>query len=91
MYRAAARLLAAPPARCCMVAAHAYDVRAAAALGFRSVYVRRATEDGDVVGGATIRDGVRAKSAGGDVDLVVDGLAELARAVERARGARGLA
>lgn len=62
-----------------MVAAHAYDVRAAGAAGMRSVYVRRGTEDGELVRGegVTVRDSVKARSEGGDVDAVVEGLAGL--------------
>ena len=61
------------------VAAHVYDLRAAAAQGFRTVYVRRPTEDA----GERVR--VRAKADGGEVDVVVDSFEELAALVARAR------
>ena len=55
-----------------MVAAHIYDLRAAASHGMKKVYVRRQTEDGDV------RDSVKNKADGGEVDVVVDSFGELA-------------
>lgn len=55
-----------------MVAAHIYDLRAAASHGMKTVYVRRPTEDTDV------RDEVKSKQDGGEVDVVVDSLEELA-------------
>jgi 2-haloacid dehalogenase len=45
-YDSAARMLGLAPAECLMVAAHPYDLRAAAARGFRTAYVRRPLEDG---------------------------------------------
>lgn len=56
-----------------MVAAHIHDLRAAQAQGMRAIYVRRETEDTP-----EIRASVRSKDEGGDVDLVVDSLEELA-------------
>lgn len=56
-----------------MVAAHIYDLRAAAKEGMRTVYVRRPTEDAQ-----EDRDSVKAKEDGGEVDIVVDSLEELA-------------
>ena len=55
-----------------MVAAHIYDLRAAASHGMKTVYVRRQTEDRD------IRDSIRSKADGGEVDVVVDSFEELA-------------
>ena len=55
-----------------MVAAHIYDLRAAASHGMKTVYVRRPTEDGDV------RDSVKSKADGGEVDVVVDSFTDLA-------------
>ena len=55
-----------------MVAAHMYDLRAAASHGMKTVYVRRSTED------AEDRDLVRSKQDGGEVDVVVDSFEELA-------------
>lgn len=56
-----------------MVAAHIYDLRAAAKEGMHTVYVRRPTEDLQ-----EDRDSVKAKKYGGEVDVVVDSLEELA-------------
>lgn len=56
-----------------MVAAHIHDLRAAASLGMKTVYVRRVGED------SIVRDGelVKSKSEGGEVDCVVDSFLEL--------------
>ena len=56
-----------------MVAAHIYDLRAAAKQGLRTIYVRRETEDS-----AEVRASVKSKKEGGEVDIVVDSLEELA-------------
>lgn len=56
-----------------MVAAHIHDLRAAASHGMKTIYVRRATEDDH-----SIRAEVKSKKDGGEVDLVVDSLLELA-------------
>ena len=56
-----------------MVAAHIYDLRAAAKQGLRTVYVRRETEDS-----TEDRASVKSKKEGGEVDIVVDSLEELA-------------
>ena len=61
-----------PPEKCCMVAAHMLDLRAAAALGMKTAYVRRPTED---VG---IKEQIQRKENGGEVDVVVDSFEELA-------------
>lgn len=66
------RLLAVKPDRCAMVAAHINDLRAAAQQGMRTIYVRRPTED------LEFRDSVRERKEGGEVDMVIDGLEELA-------------
>lgn len=55
-----------------MVAAHIYDLRFAASHGLKTVYVRRPTEDVDV------KDQVKSKQEGGEVDVVVDSFEELA-------------
>ncbi|CAL1697128.1 unnamed protein product [Somion occarium] len=62
MYLTAAQLLGLDPQKCCLVAAHLYDLRAAASHGFRTVYVRRPTED-------TLeeRDSIRSKQDGGEM------------------------
>lgn len=55
-----------------MVAAHIYDLRGAAANGMKTIYVRRPTEDNG------LRDTVKSKKDGGEVDIVVDSFVELA-------------
>ena len=55
-----------------MVAAHIYDLQHAASHGMKTVYVRRATEDLDQ------RESIKSKADGGEVDLVVDSILELA-------------
>ncbi|KAJ7757029.1 haloacid dehalogenase [Mycena metata] len=47
IYLKAVELLDLHPSDCIMVAAHAYDLRAAAKIGMKSVYVHRKTEDLD--------------------------------------------
>ncbi|KAJ7216573.1 haloacid dehalogenase [Mycena pura] len=47
MYLKAVELLDLHPSKCIMVAAHAYDLRAAAKVGMKTIYVQRATEDLD--------------------------------------------
>jgi len=85
-YLKAAKFLDVQPAECCMVAAHIYDLRAAAAVGFSTIYVKRETED--VVGPDGLgddREKVKPKSEGGEVDMVVENLGELARLVDAAK------
>lgn len=74
-YLSVIRHLSLPPEKCAMVAAHLYDLRAAASLGLKTVYIRRAEEDGDST------DAVRSKRDGGEVDVVVDSFLELAKIV----------
>ncbi|KAJ7326387.1 HAD-like domain-containing protein [Mycena albidolilacea] len=45
MYLRAVELLNLNPSDCIMVAAHAYDLRAAAKIGMKTVYIQRNTED----------------------------------------------
>jgi beta-phosphoglucomutase-like phosphatase (HAD superfamily) len=71
------------PHRCALVAAHIYDIRAAARLGYKTVYVRRVTEDLDE------REPVKSKAEGGEVDLVVSSLEELAEVVGHVKGHLG--
>ncbi|KAI0353234.1 haloacid dehalogenase [Trametes cingulata] len=72
VYTGALNHLSVPPKKCAMVAAHIYDLRAAASHGMKTVYVRRPTEDEGT------RDSVKSKAQGGEVDVVVDSLEELA-------------
>ncbi|KAI0345982.1 haloacid dehalogenase [Trametopsis cervina] len=45
IYRKAVSLLGLQPHECVMIAAHAYDVRAAQGIGMKTIYVHRWTED----------------------------------------------
>ena len=60
-----------------MVAAHIQDLRAAAGVGMKTVYVRRVGED------PLVRDGelVKSKDEGGEVDCVVDSFLELSEII----------
>lgn len=60
------------PERCAMVAAHIYDLRAAAEQGMMTIYVRRPQEDPGAL------EEVRTKRDGGEVDYVVSSFLELA-------------
>jgi FMN phosphatase YigB (HAD superfamily) len=56
-----------------MVAAHIFDLRAAASLGLRTVYIPRSQEEAD-----PHPENIKSKGDGGEVDLVVSSLTELA-------------
>ena len=60
-----------------MVAAHIHDLRAAASLGMKTVYVRRVGED------PVVKDGemVKSKDEGGEVDCVVNSFLELSEVI----------
>ncbi|CAG7853808.1 SubName: Full=Related to haloacid dehalogenase, type II-Burkholderia phytofirmans {ECO:0000313/EMBL:CCA67766.1} [Serendipita indica DSM 11827] len=47
-YQTAIKILGLEPSQCIMVAAHAYDLEAAASHGMRTAYIKRDTEDMDV-------------------------------------------
>lgn len=72
MYQTAMKALGVGGVEVAMVAAHAYDLEAARKCGFKTVYIRRATEDVDISDTAIAARGF---------DLVVNegGLVELAR------------
>ena len=72
VYQGALHHLDIAPEKCAMVAAHLWDLRAAAKHGMRTVYVPRATDDPED------RDNVKSKTEGGEVDLVVSSLEVLA-------------
>ena len=76
MYLGAAEKLDLPPSKVAMVAAHIYDLRAAASHGLKTVYVRRITEDVN-----QDKTTIKAKAEGGEVDAVVDTFTELAEAL----------
>jgi len=73
MYLGAPERLQVDPTKCAMVAAHIYDLRAAAKYGLKTVYVRRPTEDNE-----EIHKEARSKAEGGEFDVVVDSFVELA-------------
>jgi 2-haloacid dehalogenase len=73
VYLGAARLLDVAPGELMMVAAHPSDLRAAAACGLRTAYVRRPLERGP---GGTLEP-----SAPGEFDIACDSLVELAEAL----------
>ncbi|GBE78747.1 haloacid dehalogenase [Sparassis latifolia] len=73
VYLGAMQHLSLAPSSCAMVAAHIYDLQAAAACGMKTVYVRRLSEDP-----LEVRDQVKSKANGGEVDAVVDSFIELA-------------
>lgn len=56
-----------------MVAAHMWDLRAAALQGMKTVYIPRSTDDLEVDKGS-----IKSKAEGGEVDLVIQSLEELA-------------
>ena len=64
------------PSQCVMVAAHIHDLRAAAGVGMKTIYVRRLNEDGADGG-----EMVKRKEEGGEVDAVVDSFLDLPEAV----------
>ncbi|KAI0716153.1 haloacid dehalogenase [Cerioporus squamosus] len=72
VYLGAIHHLDVPPEKCAMVAAHIYDLRAAASHGMKTVYVRRSTEDAD------LQAQVKTKRDGGEVDVVVDSFEDIA-------------
>ena len=76
VYRGALHHLSVKPEQCAMVAAHIYDLRAAAKEGMRTIYVRRPTEDTKEE-----KESVKEKKDGGEVDLVVGSFEELAAAL----------
>ena len=80
VYQGAMRLLSVKPEQCAMVAAHINDLQAAAQQGMRTINIRRPTEDLEA------RDTIREKKDGGEVDIVVDGLEELATRLGELRG-----
>lgn len=75
VYLGALQHLSVPPSKCVLVAAHIGDLRHAASHGMKTVYVRRSTEEPDV------KDTVKTKANGGEVDMVVDSILELAELI----------
>ncbi|KAF7358006.1 Haloacid type II [Mycena venus] len=71
VYLGAVKHLSLEPHNCAMVAAHVYDIRAAAGVGMRTVYIPRAGEDPGA-------GEIKSKAEGGDIDVVVNSFTELA-------------
>ncbi|KAJ7354388.1 haloacid dehalogenase [Mycena albidolilacea] len=71
VYLGAVKHLSLEPYQCAMVATHVFDLRAAASVGMRTVYIPRAGEN---IGGGE----VKSKAEGGDIDVVVESFMELA-------------
>ncbi|KZT00880.1 haloacid dehalogenase [Laetiporus sulphureus 93-53] len=78
MYLGALHHLSLEPHQCAMVAAHIYDLRAAASHGMKTVFVRRPQEP-------DAPDDVRSKADGGEVDVYAESFTEVAELLERAR------
>ncbi len=66
------------PHKAAMVAAHVYDLQAAAKVGMKTIYVPRPQEEWDTV----TADECKSKAEGGELDLVVKDFRELARLFE---------
>lgn len=80
VYQSAAYHLSLPPHKIAMVAAHKFDLLAAASVGFKTIYVPRPAEDS-----REVRESMRGKKDGGEVDLVVKDFEELAKLIREAR------
>ncbi|KAG1730946.1 HAD-like domain-containing protein [Suillus paluster] len=80
VYESAAYHLSLPPHKIAMVAAHKFDLLAAASVGFKTIYVPRPAEDP-----REVRESMRSKQDGGEVDLVVKDFQELARLIRESR------
>ena len=74
VYTEALRHLNLPPKNCVMVACHLWDLRAAAAVGMKTVYVPRAGED-------THEKEINSKEEGGLVDYIVDAFTDIPKIV----------
>jgi FMN phosphatase YigB (HAD superfamily) len=72
MYISAARHLALPPYKVCMVTGDIGDLIQAAKLGFKTIYVKH--PDASPSASAS----VRMRSEGGEVDAVVESFSEIA-------------
>ncbi|KAG1730947.1 uncharacterized protein EDB91DRAFT_1252386 [Suillus paluster] len=80
VYESAASHLSLPPHKIAMVAAHKFDLLAAASVSFKTIYVPRPAEDP-----REVRESMRSKQDGGEVDVVVKYFQELARLIRESR------
>ncbi|EIW75834.1 haloacid dehalogenase [Coniophora puteana RWD-64-598 SS2] len=78
VYSKTAYHLSLDPNKIAMVAAHIWDLRAAAQAGFKTVYVSRPAEDTP-----EIKASLKTKKDGGEVDVIVGSFGELAELVEK--------
>ncbi|KAI5896943.1 haloacid dehalogenase [Schizophyllum commune H4-8] len=81
VYLGALKLFSVPPERCAMVAMHIEDLRGAAKNGLKTIYVRR-PEANEPIAEPEV---VTTKAEGGEVDVVVDSLVELAGMLRKIR------
>ncbi|KAL1728569.1 HAD-like domain-containing protein [Schizophyllum commune] len=81
VYLGAPKLLNLPPERCAMVAMHIEDLRGAAKNGLKTIYVRRPDANEPIAEPVE----VKIKAEGGEVDVVVDSLVELADVLSKLR------
>ncbi|KAK6992850.1 Haloacid type II [Favolaschia claudopus] len=72
VYQGAMKQLSLEPEKCAMIATHAWDLRGAAKAGMKTVYVARNAQE--PIG----YEEVKAKSEGGEVDLVFNSFTDLA-------------
>ncbi|EEB96425.1 hypothetical protein MPER_04445, partial [Moniliophthora perniciosa FA553] len=72
------------PHKAAMVAAHIFDLRGAAKVGLKTIYVRRTNEEQD---GVNAED-IKSKAEGGEVDVVVNSIEELTTQVSLAGSPR---
>ena len=77
-YLSAIHYLGLQPEEVAMVASHIFDLRAAASLGLRTVYIPRPQEEAE-----PNPENIKSKADGGEVDLVVSSLTELADILSR--------
>ncbi|KAL1689414.1 HAD-like domain-containing protein [Schizophyllum commune] len=81
VYLGAPKLLSVPPERYAMVAMHIEDLRGAAKYGLKTIYVRRPEANEPIAE----PEEVKSKAEGGEVDVVVDSLVELAGVLRKLR------
>jgi FMN phosphatase YigB (HAD superfamily) len=81
VYLEAIRHLSLEPHEVAMVAAHAFDLRAAAKLGMRTFYVHRNQEEKD-----PDLEAIKSKEDGGEFDVVTGSFLELDTAIGNKEG-----
>ncbi|KAF8647514.1 hypothetical protein AX16_006654 [Volvariella volvacea WC 439] len=80
VYLSACKHLSLPPSKCAMIASHIFDLRGAAAVGMKTVYVPRVGEDKELEAKGEI---IKTKEEGGEVDFVAKSFVEVAEYFER--------